>query len=113
TMERKVTLRALDALAEGVVVVTASGEAVLVNRAAEAIAAAHDGFDLGMRDRPVSAARHGETVKLRSLVASAASAAGGGALRLSRPSGRPPYAVLVTPLPGRLAEDNDLGARRD
>lgn len=112
TTERNVAFRSLDALVEGMVVVTASGEAVLANRAAEAIAAAHDGFDLGARGRPVSATRNEETVKLRTLVASAAAAAGGGALRLSRPSGRAPYVVLVTHLPGRLAEDDDLGARR-
>jgi len=93
---------ALDGLPFGVVVADATGRALIVNRAAAEMAAANDG--LLLRDGRFATARAEETAALTRHVAQAIQTAGrrnghgGGALLVSRPSGRRPFAVLVAPL---------------
>lgn len=104
---------ALDALAAGAMVLSPEGVVLFANRAAEAMAAERDGLDLGGCGRPIGAARHSETVALHALIAAAADpgrTSRGGAMRLSRPSGRRAYAVLVAPLPVSLSEREEGGS---
>jgi hypothetical protein len=92
---------ALDALAHDAIIVSDDGKALFVNRAAAAIIAEADGIHIdgtGLR-----AAGRQDSEALRKLIAAAATAgtepeAAGGALALSRPSGRRPLAILVAPL---------------
>jgi PAS domain-containing protein/DNA-binding CsgD family transcriptional regulator len=93
---------ALDRLPFGVVIADATGRALIVNRAAEEMTAARDG--LLLRDGRLAAARTEETAALTRHVAEAVRTAsrrngqGGGALLVSRPSGRRPFALLIAPL---------------
>jgi DNA-binding CsgD family transcriptional regulator len=96
---------ALNELGTGIVVVDQHGVVVLANRAAEAMAAARDGFALaaGRKDPAVAAATPQDTKRLRHLIAraapDAARSAAGGAMRLNSVTGRRGYAVSVSPLP--------------
>jgi PAS domain-containing protein/DNA-binding CsgD family transcriptional regulator len=93
---------ALDRLPFGVVIADATGRALIVNRAAAEMAAANDG--LLLRDGRLAAARTEETAALTRHIAEAVRTAGrregeaGGSLRISRPSGRQPFALLIAPL---------------
>jgi PAS domain-containing protein len=93
---------ALDRLPFGVVIADATGRALIVNRAAAEMAAATDG--LLLRDGRLATARAEETAALARHVAEAVKTAGrrngqgGGALLVSRPSGRRPFALLIAPL---------------
>jgi PAS domain-containing protein/DNA-binding CsgD family transcriptional regulator len=93
---------ALDRLPFGVVVADASGRALIINRAAEDMAATNDG--LLLRSGRLTATRTGEAARLARHIAEAAQSAacrrgqGGGALLVSRPSGRRSFALLVAPL---------------
>jgi PAS domain-containing protein/DNA-binding CsgD family transcriptional regulator len=93
---------ALDRLPFGVVLVDATGRALIVNRAAEEMAAANDG--LLLRSGLLTADRTQEASELARHIAEAVQTAsrrhgqGGGSLLLSRPSGRRPFALLVAPL---------------
>ena len=92
---------ALDRLPIGVILVDATGRPLRLNRTAEAILAGGDG--LQVRRDGLAAARTDETRALQRLIAVAAATgsgrglAPGGALALSRPSGRLPLSVLVAP----------------
>ena len=93
----------LDLMPFGLLVADRSSYILLLNRAAETMALAADGLAV-CRGR-LSGARPVEARSLAAHIARVAAtpargnrAAAGAALRLSRPSGRPPYAVLVTPL---------------
>jgi DNA-binding CsgD family transcriptional regulator/PAS domain-containing protein len=93
---------ALDRLPFGVIIADAGGRALIINCAAEEMAATNDG--LLLRSGRLTATRTGEAAKLAQHIAEAVqSAAGrrgqtGGALLVSRPSGRRPFALLVASL---------------
>ena len=93
---------ALDRLPYGVVIADATGRTLVVNRAAKQMVAANDG--LLLRGGHLAAARTEETAALARHVAEAVQTAGrcngqgGGAVLVSRPSGRRPFAVLIAPL---------------
>jgi DNA-binding CsgD family transcriptional regulator/PAS domain-containing protein len=93
----------LDRVPFGVVLVDASGRAVLVNAAAQQILDARDGLTL--RDKMLVTASVPQTTELRALVAGAIAASRGdplpgcgGALAIGRPSLKRPLQALVTPL---------------
>ena len=93
----------LDRLPFGVVLVDASGGAILVNHAAQQILDTRDG--LSLRDGSLFAASVPQTSELRNLIAQAIAVSGGdplqgsgGALAIGRPSLKRPLQVLVTPL---------------
>jgi DNA-binding CsgD family transcriptional regulator len=96
-----------DALAHGVAIVDRTGRVVFANRTARAIAADADGLTIGPDG--MTAANPHERNRLRLLIAEAvrtSTGAGtipGGAMAVSRPSQKRPYAVLVAPLPPRDA----------
>jgi DNA-binding CsgD family transcriptional regulator len=93
---------ALDRVALATIVVRAACRVVHLNAAAECIVAAGDG--LSARNNTLDAANPAEARSLRGLVATALlanrdiAATPGGTLRLTRPSGRVPYEVLVAPI---------------
>jgi DNA-binding CsgD family transcriptional regulator len=97
----------LDRLSFGVVVVDFGGRIVVINRAAEEMAAAGDGFIV--RGGRLAAERPEEAAALARLISEAARTAcrrageGGGSLRISRRSGSALYGLLVVPLGERSA----------
>jgi DNA-binding CsgD family transcriptional regulator len=103
-------LAALDGLSTGIVVLDAELGVTLANFAAEALAKRSAGFRFS-QTRSAAGRRTGfeplrreERDGLLALVAGAAiRGEAGGAMRLSAGPGKPPVAVLVTPLPARLA----------
>jgi hypothetical protein len=110
---------ALDRLPFGMVIIAdAAGRALIVNRAAEEMAAANDGFLL--RGGCITAARTKEAEALTRCIAEAARPAGrrngegGGSLSISRPSGRRPFALLAAPLSSHasLAAQHQVPAAR-
>ncbi len=103
-------LAALDGLSTGIVVLDAELGVTLANFAAEALAKRGAGFRFAPgrsaagRRTGFEPLRREERGALLALVAgSAIRGEAGGAMRLSAGAGRPPVAVLVTPLPARLA----------
>jgi DNA-binding CsgD family transcriptional regulator/PAS domain-containing protein len=104
-LERRLSTHAhvLDRLPTGVVVVDASGRVVFANTSAEAVIAQKDGLSVVRGE--LTASSPGEAAKLRRLIAGAARTASGegqqagGAIAVSRPSMRRPYALLASPLP--------------
>jgi regulatory LuxR family protein len=82
----------------GVVGLRGEGAALFVNRAAHAVATARDGIRLNRDGRLVLGDRAAAT-RLAALQADVANGGAGGLVRISRPSGRKPYIVLVSPLP--------------
>ncbi len=104
-LQAEMAVGAFDRVAAGVVLLDVKGTAVMVNREAERIACAKDGFFL--TSDGIAASLSGETRKLRELVQRVSGnvpregRAGGGAVRLTRPSGLPDYHVVVLPLPRR------------
>jgi hypothetical protein len=115
-LQSRATEVALDRLPFGVVIADATGRAVVVNRAAEDMAAANDGLCLS--DGRLTASGAQEAAGLACQIAKAAQSAGrrngeaGASLSIARPSGRRPYAVLVAPLsPGTaLAAEHEVPA---
>jgi hypothetical protein len=75
-----------------------SGPALFVNAAARAVATAQDGIGLDRSGRLIAADRATAT-RLAALAAEVMRGGAGGLLRVPRPSGRPPYVVLVSRLP--------------
>jgi DNA-binding CsgD family transcriptional regulator len=100
--ERQASEAALDLLEVAVVLVDRTGLPVLLNRRADALVRANDGF--GMDRDGLLGATPDSTTALRCCVADAVhtgagrGTAPGGALTLPRPSGRRPLAALVTPI---------------
>jgi GAF domain-containing protein/DNA-binding CsgD family transcriptional regulator len=76
------------------------GVALFVNAAARAIAAAGDGVALDRQGRLVTADRSAAR-RLAALEAEVARGGSGGLVRIHRPSARPPYVALTSPLPAR------------
>lgn len=93
----------LDALASPVLLVTAEGAILYMNAAAEHLIRASDG--LAVKGGGLQALLPDETRALRNLVAGAAATSArqgrksGGTLRVSRPCGRGPLDILISPLP--------------
>jgi DNA-binding CsgD family transcriptional regulator len=93
---------ALDRIAVGVVLLNTRGSVLAINRKAQEIFRQADGLALGLQGP--SAFRSAETRRFRALLGSAtrstrdAMEPPGGAMRISRPSGRRPYWVRATPL---------------
>ena len=113
-LQAEMAVGAFDRVAVGVVLLDVRGAPVMVNREAERIACAKDGFVL-MGDG-MAAALSNESKKLRELVRQVggneprARRTGGGAVRLTRPSGLPDYHVVVLPLPKRCQPSDGHGA---
>jgi hypothetical protein len=82
----------------GFIGLTSSGSASFVNDAARRIAAENDGITLDSKGRPLVGDRTAAR-RLAQLQADISRGGAGGIVRLQRPSGRPPYIVLVSPLP--------------
>ena len=82
----------------GMIGISRAGPTLLVNEAARVITGARDGISLNRAGRLIAsdrtAAKH-----LTALEADVARGGAGGIVRIQRPSGRPPYVVLVSPLP--------------
>lgn len=93
---------ALNRLPTGVLMLNKRREVVLRNRGAERIVAQDDGFRLDRNGPCATDAR--ENAALQKMIADAMDAqrhgtiAGSGFLPISRPSGRRPFAVMVSPL---------------
>jgi DNA-binding CsgD family transcriptional regulator/PAS domain-containing protein len=93
--------RILDNMSVGALVADQTGQLRFANAAAEEILAENDGLTL--RDNRIQAARSFETNSLLAAlrdvaVTGRAEKRDGGALLIARPSGKLPYAVVVTPL---------------
>ncbi len=105
-------LAALDRLSAGVILLGSTGNLLHANRAADSILHANDGLAFG-RDG-LHAAISDEDKRLQGLIAgakattlnSADKQTAGGRVRVSRPSGRRAYAVVITPAGRGLAPRN-------
>jgi DNA-binding CsgD family transcriptional regulator/PAS domain-containing protein len=100
-MQVHIGYAALEALALGIMVVTADGTVVFANAAAEALARRDEGLQLGGRLRGLSAVSPLEAQALRGLLYAVTHGGVGGMLRVTRRT-LPPLAVLVAPLPTRF-----------
>jgi hypothetical protein len=82
----------------GMIGISGDGPALFVNEAARVITGASDGISLNRAGRLIArdrtAAKH-----LATLETDVARGGAGGIIQIQRPSGRPPYVVLVSPLP--------------
>lgn len=100
----RILAEAADHLTAGLLMTDARGRILYANRAAEEMVAGTDG--LALVDGQLRAARSEENARLRTLVGATASGEGrdpdvsGGLLRVSRPSGRRPYLLVVAPVRG-------------
>ena len=108
-VQRAATIRVLDHLPVGVLLVDPRGRVLTMNTCAKAMVAEADG--LAVDRSGVRADSRQETATLRALIRAAADAGNGengdasGALSLSRPSMRRPFWALVTSLRGHLADE--------
>jgi len=82
----------------GMIVIGGDGAIVLVNDAARAIAAAGDGIGLDRLGHLLTKERAAAR-RLAMLQTDVRQGGAGGFVRIHRPSGRPPYVVLVSPMP--------------
>jgi DNA-binding CsgD family transcriptional regulator/PAS domain-containing protein len=100
--EHELAVEALDRVPAGILVLDATGKAILVNRSAREILAAKDG--LSLRGDGLHAGDAEETAALHRLLSEALQTGAGkgigsgGVLSVSRPSLRRPYSVFITPL---------------
>ncbi len=82
----------------GMIGISGDGPALFVNEAARLMTGARDGISLDRAGQLIAmdrtAAKH-----LAALETEVARGGAGGVVRIQRPSGRPPYVVLVSPLP--------------
>ena len=110
----EIAVGAFDRFAVGIVLLDLRGMPVMVNREATRIGGELDGFSV--LDDGIAAADSNETRSLRDLVRKVGwvgptgERSGGGAVRLTRPSGRPDYHVVVLPLPRRCQPPGVDGA---
>ena len=86
----------LDRMPFGVVLAGRDGEVMSMNRAAERIVGAGDGFEC--KRRRLVARSRSDNAALNRVVALAAGGQGGGSLRVRRYSGARPYPVFAAPL---------------
>jgi hypothetical protein len=84
----------------GMIALHSDGTALFVNAAARAIAAACDGIGLDRNGRLIAVDRRA-AMRLASLQGDVVRGGAGGFAAVPRPSGHPPYAVLVSSLPVR------------
>ena len=103
----------MDRLPMGVILVSAEGRIVMINRKAREIAALKDGFQVE-KDGTFRTSRPAETRALFKLVRSTATAAEGDpegefAFSLSRPSLKQPLLLLVSPVGGANSGDDRAG----
>ncbi len=115
------TQRLIDALPDAALVIGIRGEIVLLNAAAESLLGRPDGVLTSRSGRPTLRIGMLETsTRLADAIRKALSVALGGdveferAFPIPRPSGLPPYLVLITPLAPSLSslwEARDSGAR--
>ena len=100
---------ALDQLSSGVIIAAPDGRVLQINAKAEALLQQNDGIVL--KQGKLTLAQRHEALRLLSLLAAAArTSAGeafdtGGALAISRPSGKRPFGALVAPLGTRDGRD--------
>jgi DNA-binding CsgD family transcriptional regulator/PAS domain-containing protein len=115
--ERDATMAAgaIDRIAVGMVLIDAGGRAILVNREAERIFAQADG--LSIRVGLMYAADSNQTSMLRRVIRRVGCGAdeqggsnGGAAIRIARHKDRPPYHVVVIPLPRRCQPGDSASA---
>jgi DNA-binding CsgD family transcriptional regulator len=106
-------VEAIEPLAVGVILVTASGQVLFANQSARCLLDNRDGL---MMDRQgIRAGRSRETNALRALIGCAVTSCGqrqsqsGGGLNVTRPNGRRALQVLVSPI--RPQQSLHLGAR--
>jgi DNA-binding CsgD family transcriptional regulator len=85
----------LDKLDHGVVLLDRRGRVLFVNHAAEALVALRDGVTLTLEG--IQAATSTGTTRLRRLIADAITNAGGGTMRIGRPSLAEPFLLFVAP----------------
>lgn len=83
----------------GLIGLRTDGTVVFVNAAIRAMAAARDGVSLDRLGRLIVFDR-GAATQLTALQADVLRGGCGGVVRIPRPTGHPPYVVLVSPLPG-------------
>jgi DNA-binding CsgD family transcriptional regulator/PAS domain-containing protein len=95
---RDANAEALDRIGQGVLIVTANGEILFANRAAEALLAEADG--IRTEKSTLRAARSADAAQFQRLIAAAAerAEAAGGVMALPRPAPRRPLSVLAAPL---------------
>jgi len=98
--DRATTFSVLDTVTHGIALVTREARLVHANQGAWALLGKKDGISLDGKSL-FAAARPGETVSLRRLIHECALPTGGGVVRLTRPSGKRPFEVLVAPLGAR------------
>lgn len=103
TGQERAERRALDGLATGVLLLDRSGTVVFANVAAEAILRQRDGLSMGQY-HALLAAKSDETAQLRRLIGGCSLPGGGGAMRLTRPSGLEALEAIVIPVRRRLEE---------
>ena len=113
---RQLTGQALDAWSVGVIIVDAKGVALYANRASRAMLDSRDG--LYLTGKVLCAARAGESLQLRRLIAGAEAATSlpllplrrGGTVVISRPSHKRGYEILVAPARQQMAFHPSRGA---
>ncbi|MBZ9886058.1 LuxR C-terminal-related transcriptional regulator [Mesorhizobium sp. CA10] len=95
---RSANVEALDRIAQGVLIVAASGEILFANRTAEALLNEADG--IRTEKSALRAARRAHAAQFQRLIVAAAerSDTAGGVMALARPAPRRPLSVLVAPL---------------
>ncbi|NEI09283.1 helix-turn-helix transcriptional regulator [Rhizobium leguminosarum] len=113
--------RLIDAIPDAAVLIDGRGAVLLLNAAAETLFRQADGIFLSRSERPALAAHISETAtRLANAIRQALLIAHGedtpfeGALAISRPSGLPPYLMMITPLaPTAIStwDATDSGAR--
>lgn len=96
--------QALDGLAMGALLLDRHGRVLFANQAAEGLLRQADGLFLGQY-RVLLAARAEETTRLYRLIGGASLPGGGGAMRLSRASGKLPLEAIVIPVRRRNSEN--------
>jgi len=116
-MKAELATGAFDRVSVGVILLGVNGDPILANREAVRIALRRDGFVFC--DRSLAAEHPEDSKRLRTLIRQVcrdsssfetATQTGGGAIRLTRPSGQSDYHVVVMPLPRRCQPGDGSGA---